>query len=526
MGDTITSHDLSLLPSRKRVHTAPVPQPPQHSSPRLGARYESARFTQAQRGLWVNADGMSANALNDTGTRTRLRNRSRYEDQNNGYMSGLIGDRANETVGTGPRLQLTFPETAIDPDFQREVAVPEDAAHQVELKWQAWFEAVGGLDKLLTMDESETRDGEVFALLFANPALDPKAPQLDFRLYEADQCHTPDLAFTEPNAVDGIRYDRFGNPVEYHFLRQHPGDNGILNLSPLEYDKYRADRVIHWFKPKRPGQARGVPGLQSSLPLYGLTRAYTAATLATAQRQASLGGTIENEHQLPFGDDEEDDAADGQFQPGEVVQIGVTEFWSLPAGVTAKPFDATQPTTRYGEFKNEIITEAGRPINASRLISTGSAAGLNYASGRLEQQWWQRAIRLRRARFVLLVLNRLFRAWLKEAALIPGFLPVVPPLSEWRWTWRWPGFVSIDPVKDNTANQIALESGQTTFDRVCGENGEDWQEVMIQRAREREKALSLGLPDPFAAAASPAPARTPGAAPADREPNEEEPSDE
>lgn len=487
MGETITSFDI----------TPPVPRKRSASIPRLESRYETARHLPSQRGLWANADGMSANALNDFGTRYRLRNRSRYEDQNNGYYSGLIGDRANETIGTGPRLQMGLEQ--------------DEAARLIEQRWKAHCESIGLLDKLLVLDETETRDGETFGLLFNNPVLPEESPQTDLRLYEADQCHTPDLAFNETQAVDGIRFDAAGNPVEYHFLRQHPGDIGLASLSPLEYDRYPAGRVIHFFKPKRPGQARGVPGAQSSLSLYGMTRAYTAATLATAQRQATLGGTVESQEQLAYGDDEEGDGA-VEIKPGEMVPIGGTEFWSLPAGVTAKPFDPTQPTTRYGEFKNEVVTEAGRPINAPRSVSTGSAAEYNYSSGRLDQQQWQRAIRIRRHRLVTLVLNRLFRAWLREALLIPGFLPAgLPPVAEWSWTWRWPGFVSIDPVKDATANQIALESGQTTLDRVCGEQGEDWAEVLEQRARERKKALSLGLPDPFvpASAAKPKPSTDP-----------------
>ena len=27
------------------------------------------------------------------------------------------------------------------------------------------------------------------------------------------------------NAVDGIVFDAFGNPVEYHVLKSHPGDD-------------------------------------------------------------------------------------------------------------------------------------------------------------------------------------------------------------------------------------------------------------------------------------------------------------
>lgn len=496
MGQSITSLDFPTLPA-----------PPKRAAhiPRPVSRYESARSTENNRGLWAGADAMSANALNDANTRYKLRNRSRYEDQNNGYVSGLIGDRANETIGTGPRLQLTLPDQIQDPDFQRAVAIPEDAARQVELKWADWCEQIGLLDKLLTLDETETRDGECFGLKFTNPQLDPAGPQLDLRLYEADQVATPTLDVTDPKVIDGIRFDDHGNPVEYHFLRRHPGDVWSWLNPILEFDPYPARRVIHFFKPRRPGQARGVPPHQSSLPLMGVLRAYTAATLGSAELQAKITGTIESDYSLPVGD--EGDAEQPDIEPMQQIPFGQSVLMTLPSGLKAKAFDATQPSTGYREFKNEIVTEAGRPLNAPRSVSTGSSAEYNYASGRLDQQQWHRSIRIRRARIVRIVLNNLFRDWLREAALIPGFLPPgLPPVSEWRWKWRWDGFVSIDPVKDSTAAQIALASGQTTFDRVCGEQGEDWEEVLEQRARERAKALALGLPDPFAAATPSAPA--------------------
>lgn len=434
--------------------------------------------------MWANADGLSANSLNDCATRTRLRNRSRYEEQNNGYYGGLVTDRANETVGTGPRLQLSFTGQPAEAN--------SDAAHQVELRWEEWCQSVGLLDKLLLMDEGETREGEVFGLKFTNPRLPDSAPQLDLRLYEADQCTTPDLDLGDTQAVDGIRFDGWGNPVEYHLLRQHPGE--LRGDYTLAYDRYPWHRVLHWFKPKRAGQARGVPVAQSSLPLCGILRQYTLATLGSAELQARITGTIENPNALPNGEDEEGGEEQAPFQE---VPIGSNLFVTLPNGMTAKGFDATQPTSQYKDFKAEIVTESGRPMNAPRNVSNGSSAEYNYSSGRLDQQQWQRAIRIRRRRFERVVLDDLFRSWYREALLIPGYLPSgLPPVAAWRYRWRWDGFVSIDPVKDATANEIALRSGQTTLDRVCGEQGEDWEEAVHQQARELALRKRLGLPVP------------------------------
>ena len=61
-----------------------------------------------------------------------------------------------------------------------------------------------------------------------NPGL-ASPVQLDVRPVEADQIATP--LFAEPvpigQAVDGIRYDGFGNPVEYHLLRRHPAKHSM-----------------------------------------------------------------------------------------------------------------------------------------------------------------------------------------------------------------------------------------------------------------------------------------------------------
>jgi capsid protein len=87
------------------------------------------------------------------------------------------------------------------------------------------------------------------------------------RLVEADRVGTPDLnAAAAANAVDGIVFDAAGNPVEYHVLKDHPGD-GFHAVR--DYDRVPADAVLHWFRADRPGQARGVPDI---LPLCRCSR--------------------------------------------------------------------------------------------------------------------------------------------------------------------------------------------------------------------------------------------------------------
>ena len=53
----------------------------------------------------------------------------------------------------------------------------------------------------------------------------------------------------------------------------------------------------------------------------------------------------------------------------------------------------------------------------------------------------------------------------------------LPPVEVWDWEWEWDGFDFIDPAKEATANQILLDSGQSTLKEVCAERGKNWRDV-------------------------------------------------
>jgi lambda family phage portal protein len=513
---TVTSDSISALPAvpppaegrrrvtrNRRIDAAPA------------QKYDLAGSGPSDKNHWSRADGLSANAAHSPDVLFRLRSRSRYETENNGYVGGLMRGRANDCIGTGPRLQLRFPDTFTDPDFEREQPVKPGLSKWVENLWKFWCDAIGLTDKLHLIDKSDTREGEVYGVVDTNPYVEPNTPQLDIRLYEADQCGDPSGPI-EDNVVNGIRLDDSGRPIAYHFYRQHPGDSmlGGFGMGFLPGDWVPANQVFHFFDPDRVGQAHGVPALVSGLPLGAVMRRYTMASLGAAELQASIPATLEAEHDLPDADDETDN--EPSIKDMQQIPFAHTQILVTPAGRTLKSHQATQPAPSYKEFKGEVNTEVGRGINAPRNISTGSSAEYNYSSGRLDHLPWQTAIRIRRDRIRRVLLDRLFRLWLAEAALIPGYLPDgLPPVALWTIRWQWDGFPSIDPVKDATANQIKLETGQTTLDDVCAEDGKDWEEVLEQQAREMKKRQELGLPQP-AEVRTPAPTPAP-APPADGE---------
>ena len=81
--------------------------------------------------------------------------RSRYEVANNSYAKGLVQMLANDTVGTGPRLQMLTED--------------EDFNDKIEKQFVHWADAVGLAWKLRCMRIARCQDGESFAVLATNP---------------------------------------------------------------------------------------------------------------------------------------------------------------------------------------------------------------------------------------------------------------------------------------------------------------------------------------------------------------------
>lgn len=463
--------------------------------------YDAAQTSDENREQWRHADSGSVNTVNDPGSLRTMRDRAREECRNNPVLLGLVRTLSHDMVGTGARLFLSLPKPAQsiltgtpeerEAEARRLSASRRAAARIVSRHWRQWAEAIGLADKLRVMHESRVRDGECFGLFTTRLKNSPTTPVLlNLRLVEADQVTTPFGGVRDPLQVDGIRYDAEGDPVSYDVLRYHPG--GAVP-GAFEADAYPAHRVVHWFRPSRPGQARGESELAPSLETFAEVRRYGKAVLSAAEIAASFAGVLKSN--LPVDDETP------EVKRWDKFPITRGMLLSLPAGYEAEQFDAIQPTSNYGDFCREKYAEAGRCLGVTLNVVSGNSSGYNYSSGRLDHVIYHRAITVERRRLIASVLDPLFRAWLAEAILIPGFLPGdLPPVSEWDWGWYFDGFASIDPLKDASASREMLDAGLTTLAEEYAAYGQDWEEQLEQRAAERERMAELGLEPPENAA--------------------------
>ena len=442
------------------------------------AKFDAAQNTPDNRKHWANADSMSPDAAANAGVRSTLRTRSRYEVANNSYARGIVLTLANDVIGTGPRIQM--------------LTGSAEANGTIEREFMAWAKAMDLPGKLRTMRMARAQDGEAFGLLFSNDKLDSPV-KLDLRLIEADMVTTPNLSPAKPSETDGIVFDEFGNPKEYHVLRNHPG--GTTSAIGQKVDPVPAASMVHWFRIDRPGQSRGLPDIMPALPLFAQLRRYTLAVIAAAESAANIAVLMKTN--APAGGEaaEVEPMTEMEFSPNMAV--------FTPEGWEPTQIKAEQPATTYDMFKREILNEIARCLNMPYNIAACNSSGYNYASGRLDHQTYYKSIRVEQGHCEAVVLDRILNAWMAEAVKVYAELA---GLEDWPHQWFWEGHEHVDPAKEANAQATRLASNTTTLASEYAKQGKDWDTELRQRAKEIALMKELGLTVAQATpAASPAP---------------------
>ena len=439
-------------------------------------RFDSAVTTDDNRRHWANADALSPDAAANAEVRRVLRNRARYEVANNSYARGIVLTLANDTVGTGPRLQL--------------LSDSDKANREVEREFDRWSREVNFAEKLRTMRMARSQDGESFAILVNNPVVDHPV-MLDLRLVEADMVTSPWDYLLDRSEIDGIALDAFGNPVAYRVLKVHPGENTWQ--ARQDFVTLPAEHVIHVYRQDRPGQHRGIPEITPALPLFAQLRRFTLAVLGAAEAAADFAGIL-------YTDAPANGEADS-VEPMDSIELERNMLLTMPGGWKMSQIEPMQPATTYAEFKKEILNEIARCLNMPFNVAAGNSSGYNYASGRLDHQTYFKAIRVDQAFMAEKVLDRVLSAWLWEYAL-SGVSSILTPNSYSRvlpdHQWFWDGMEHVDPAKEASAQETRLRNNTTTLAHEYARQGKDWESELRQRAREKALMKELGLDEPVA----------------------------
>ncbi len=461
----------------------------------LRARYDAAQTTIGNELHWKGADHLDPHGAASARVRRILRSRSRFEViENNPYLKGIILSIANDFVGDGPKLSIT------DKRFPQELRLRVDRA------FQAWARARRLRQKLWRCRIAKIVDGETFLLAFSNTK-EPHPVTLDFLVIEADRVTSDPyglgsasytLGLPEGNEIDGVRFDQYEIPTEYHILDVHPGASGAFSLAGKNRGRWvKAEYVIHWFRQDR-GWLRGVPELTPSLPLCSVLRRYTYAVVRHAELAASLTAIIESDGPADARVWTDENGQLVEDDPFETFPIEPGMITNLPWGYKLKQLDAVPLGIQFDQFVGAILREIVRPLLVPFNLASGTSKDANMASAIVDADIYKSGQKAERYDCNEVVLDKMFRLWWQEARLLPGFLELpaelnTPDPPQHRWRWPTIGLDHTDPQKVANALRILRENGFITDRDVqetwMGRSLEEWQEEILDQERFRAEQL-------------------------------------
>jgi capsid protein len=430
----------------------------------IRARYDAAQTTDDNSQHWALVDSYDADSANSLTVRSTLRKRSRHELENNGHGKGIELTQANYVVGRGPKLRMQTTNKAFN------------AA--VEAAWNRWWKRVKGSRKLRTAVKAKVKSGEGFLVAKQNPGLRDQV-KLDIVGIECDQFTTPQLPYNEPNRIDGIKFDEFGNPLYYDLLTYHPGSgwSGLLD-QPQQVD---ARYVFHLFREDRPGQHRGIPEVTSTLGLFAAARRFREATIAAAETAADHAALL-------YADAPASEEPD-EMRPFSTMPIEKRMLTMMPYKWRMEQLRAEHPATTYPEFNRINTGEEARPLSMSYNIAACDSSGYSFSGGKLDHLTYFVSVDVEQADIEDLLLDPLFELWFEEAVLeyrgVPGWAISADVGSD--HGWDWPARPQIDEQKTASARETNLGTGVASLRRIYAEDGYDFEDELPAMAEDYGK---------------------------------------
>ena len=304
------------------------------------------------------------------------------------------------------------------------------------------------------------RDGECFLVLNSTKS---GYPQLE--LVESHKCETPSELSKDKRITDGVKVNAYGKPLSYYF-----------NVGGSKYEEVNAEDVIVVAEYDRPHQYRAISRLgcamtqildRDELLTYEMQASKIASVIGlVVKRKDSTGGFLSQPKTLDTGVN-----AETIFGGGAIANLGI--------GEDLQTIQSSRPNSALDQHLEQYIR------------SIGLALGIPY------ELVWKADLSGPSQRFVIgqaqrrfeevqdIVINRLIKRvwkWSTAKAIKRGDL--TENVEWWKAVYQTPKRISIDVGRDSNADREDYFAGMRSLADLAGERGDDWQEIVRQKAME------------------------------------------
>lgn len=422
--------------------------------------------------------------LTDRYSRDIVRARARDLERNSDFLNSIVGPFVRNVVGRGFILQA---ETDND-----------ELNQQIEHLWKTWCKkrncdvtGCQGFTQLLRMAVRRKKidGGILFVKCFTPGGILP----FKLQLIEVDEFAVDQIAPNTPGnrVVGGVEYNPYNAPAGYWIRRYE-----IDGTTPINPAFIPAKDAIFYFSKRRPSQIREMSDIAHSITRIRDTNEFITAVSVKQRIEACLAIFIKRS--VPTQGLGRAGSSPGPrhsyegktLAPGMIKELNVGDEIQV-----VNPQGQSTDASAYIKLQQHIIG-AGQGLSyeaTSRDMSESTYSSAR--QGTIEDSFTF----AEEDELLQDVLSEIYETFIISAWLA-GQLQI-PDLWERKETYFAHSFTHppkgwIDPSKEVTATQIALQTGQKTFKQVAAENGADWRKQIDDIVEcldyAQEKGIDLG----------------------------------
>lgn len=323
------------------------------------------------------------------------------------------------------------------------------------------------------------------------------------QIVEADRLSNPHWSQDGETQAGGIEFDTDGAAVAYHVANRFALDRGIRGAVTWQrvpaYGSRGQWMVLHVHGTRwRPDMSRYAPMLAPVINALKQRSRYSEAELVAAVVSACFAiGVTSEDGDLASGLQTEQQGKGGApdiklTDPGMIVDLLPDE--------KIQTFAPGRPNPQFSPFIEAIAQEVGAGTDLPyELLMKKFQASYSASRAALEMAW--QFFRADRALHVTQFCRPVYEAVIGEAVArglleAPGFFS--DPLRRQAWlnaTWMGPARITIDPVKDATADRAYLDMGATSLTQITATRfGQDHRDVRRRRAEDGSDAVTGSAP--------------------------------
>ncbi|MGE8942690.1 phage portal protein [Leptospira interrogans] len=351
-----------------------------------------------------------------------------------------------------------------------------------------------------------------------------------FQLVDNDRIENPHGAPDTSFLKGGIALDSLSAPLGYHVRNGHPADIGLISIRdnltwsyvPRE-TAWGRPVMMHVFDPGRAAQTRGISEFTTVIRAMRMGQEYAETALAAAVLQASYVAVLTSQQnykealevisassdpttEASIADLALDhlEAAQAYYENAEVRFNGLKIPHLFP-GEDLSLKTPGQNAAGYGEFQGHAIKTYAAGLGTDPISTSQNYSDVNYSSARMSVANNWRNYETRRRRHISHVGLQIVSAVMEEVLhrrilKMPAGLKehdlydALPALA--RGTFITAGAPMLDPVKERQGDKLGWQLGLDTLDELASEEGQDWQELIDQKAEEIAYMRARGVPLP------------------------------